>query len=50
MQGYQRKDEIIVTQSPLPETMVDFWRLVHDYKVHTIVALNIVSNGVLIYV
>lgn len=39
LQGYQQ-NEYIVTPMPLPKTMVDFWRLVRDFKVATIVKLN----------
>ncbi|XP_072172635.1 receptor-type tyrosine-protein phosphatase T-like [Diadema setosum] len=38
--GYTRKDAFIGTQSPLPHTVVDFWRLVYDYNITTIVMLN----------
>ncbi|XP_060083383.1 receptor-type tyrosine-protein phosphatase kappa-like [Ylistrum balloti] len=30
----------IVTQAPLPETIVDFWRLVYDHDCYTIIVLN----------
>ena len=30
----------IVTQSPLPRTNVDFWRLVSDHECGTVVTLN----------
>ncbi|XP_071512152.1 receptor-type tyrosine-protein phosphatase T-like [Diadema antillarum] len=38
--GYTRKDAFIGTQSPLRHTVVDFWRLVYDYNITTIVMLN----------
>ncbi|KAL3878255.1 hypothetical protein ACJMK2_030620 [Sinanodonta woodiana] len=31
---------LIVTQMPLPDTVIDFWRLVYDYEVQSIVMLN----------
>lgn len=37
--GNQRQN-VIMTQAPLPETIEDFWRLVFDYKCHTIIMLN----------
>ncbi|XP_070563085.1 receptor-type tyrosine-protein phosphatase alpha-like [Ptychodera flava] len=40
LQGYMRKDAYIATQMPLPNTIVDFWRMVYDYKSSTIVMLN----------
>ncbi|XP_072172636.1 receptor-type tyrosine-protein phosphatase S-like [Diadema setosum] len=38
--GYTKKDAFLGTQTPLPNTVIDFWRLVFDYKVSTIVMLN----------
>ncbi|XP_041475784.1 receptor-type tyrosine-protein phosphatase T-like [Lytechinus variegatus] len=38
--GYTKKDMFIGTQTPLPDTVVDFWRLIFDYKISTIVMLN----------
>ncbi|XP_071811254.1 uncharacterized protein [Apostichopus japonicus] len=34
------KDAFIMTQSPLPSTAEDFWRMVHDYDCAAIVCLN----------
>ncbi|KAL3878258.1 hypothetical protein ACJMK2_030623, partial [Sinanodonta woodiana] len=31
---------LIVTQMPLPDTVIDFWRLVYEYEVQSIVMLN----------
>ncbi|KAL8625683.1 hypothetical protein ACOMHN_043958 [Nucella lapillus] len=41
---YQRRDGLLVTQMPLPNTVSDFWRLVYDHKCHTIVMLNDVDD------
>ncbi|XP_071512153.1 receptor-type tyrosine-protein phosphatase T-like, partial [Diadema antillarum] len=38
--GYTKKDAFLGTQTPLPNTVIDFWRLVFDYKISTIVMLN----------
>ena len=45
-QGFQVKEELIVTQTPLPDTIVDFWRLVHDYKCNLVVSLNTLGSQV----
>ena len=39
-QGFHRLTEYIVAQMPLAATIVDFWRLVRDFEVSTIVKLN----------
>ncbi|CAI8026225.1 Receptor-type tyrosine-protein phosphatase delta [Geodia barretti] len=38
--GYNRRQEYIATQGPLPNTVEDFWRLVWDYNVFSIVMLT----------
>uniref|UniRef100_A0A2C9LYX6 protein-tyrosine-phosphatase n=1 Tax=Biomphalaria glabrata TaxID=6526 RepID=A0A2C9LYX6_BIOGL len=35
--GHRRTDEFIVTQTPLNNTAFDFWKMVQDYQVQTIV-------------
>ncbi|CAB4029490.1 receptor-type tyrosine- phosphatase S, partial [Paramuricea clavata] len=45
VQGYLGRDYFIATQSPLPDTINDFWRLVHWQKSSTIVLLNNVKDG-----
>ncbi|XP_076441135.1 receptor-type tyrosine-protein phosphatase T-like [Babylonia areolata] len=41
---FRRRDGLLVTQMPLPNTVTDFWRLVYDHKCHTIVMLNDVDD------
>ena len=40
IQGYNRVKEYIATQGPLPNTINDFWRLIWDHDVCTIVMLT----------
>ncbi|KAK3576165.1 hypothetical protein CHS0354_016972 [Potamilus streckersoni] len=38
--SYLRRDAFIITQTPLPNTVVDFWRLIYDHNSYCIVMLN----------
>ncbi|WAR24853.1 PTPRT-like protein, partial [Mya arenaria] len=38
--GYKKKGAFIVTQTPLEATKTDFWRLVVEHNVHTVVMMN----------
>ncbi|XP_071954377.1 receptor-type tyrosine-protein phosphatase T-like [Antedon mediterranea] len=39
--GYGLQDnKYVVTQAPMPNTVSDFWRLIYEYNLHTIVMLN----------
>ena len=31
---------MVATQTPLPNTVINFWRLIYDQRCHTIVMLN----------
>ena len=44
LQGYKRRHEFISTQMPLSTTKNDFWRLVEEHDVHTIVMMNALSE------
>ncbi|XP_033120974.1 receptor-type tyrosine-protein phosphatase epsilon-like [Anneissia japonica] len=40
--GYgQRGDKYLVTQAPMTNTVSDFWRMIYDYRLYTIVMLNV---------
>lgn len=39
-QGYRQKDYFIATQGPLTHTVQDFWRMVWEWKCHSIVMLT----------
>ncbi|XP_035699666.1 receptor-type tyrosine-protein phosphatase mu-like [Branchiostoma floridae] len=38
--GYKQRDVYIATQAPLPNTVLDMWRLVYDYRISSVVMLN----------
>ncbi|XP_077981808.1 receptor-type tyrosine-protein phosphatase T-like [Glandiceps talaboti] len=38
--AYIQKNAFLVTQMPMPNTVIDFWRMVYDYKSYSIVMLN----------
>ena len=40
LQGYTMKNAFIATQGPLPDTIADFWRMVWEYKCHTVIMLT----------
>ncbi|PNI33397.1 PTPRE isoform 4 [Pan troglodytes] len=42
--GYRQKDYFIATQGPLAHTVEDFWRMIWEWKSHTIVMLTEVQE------
>ena len=38
--GYRRADEFICTEWPMQDTMPDFWSMVYDHDIKTVVVLN----------
>uniref|UniRef100_A0A8C1I3E8 protein-tyrosine-phosphatase n=2 Tax=Cyprinus carpio TaxID=7962 RepID=A0A8C1I3E8_CYPCA len=40
LDGYRQKDYFIATQAPLAHTVQDFWRMVWEWKCHSIVMLT----------
>ncbi|XP_066298000.1 uncharacterized protein [Branchiostoma lanceolatum] len=40
LDGYKRKDAFLVTQSPLPGTVSDFWRMLSDHRSVSVIMLN----------
>ncbi|XP_012939263.1 receptor-type tyrosine-protein phosphatase F [Aplysia californica] len=42
--GYLRKNQFIITQTPLHTTIIDFWKLIYDHDVRTIVMVENFKN------
>ena len=40
MQGYRQRGAYIATQTPMENTMSDFWRMIWEYKNRSIVVVN----------
>ena len=40
LSGYLVKDKYVVTEWPLPDTVIDFWRMIFEFKYDVIVMLN----------
>ncbi|XP_074593902.1 protein tyrosine phosphatase 69D isoform X2 [Brevipalpus obovatus] len=45
VQGYDRNLSFIVTQDPLEKTIPDFWRMIYEQKITTIVMLSEIGEG-----
>ena len=43
-QSYLTRDQNIVTQMPLPNTIPDIWRMIYDYNLRTIVMMNTLDS------
>jgi len=43
--SFLKRRDLIITQMPLPHTVGDFWRLIHDYNVSTVVMLNDITEA-----
>jgi len=40
LKGYRASNAYIITQMPLPHTVIDLWRMIYEHKCGTIVMLN----------
>ncbi|XP_061724714.1 tyrosine-protein phosphatase 69D [Cydia pomonella] len=45
IEAYDNSEGFIITQDPLPNTIVDFWRMVSEHNVSTIVMLSELGEG-----
>ena len=45
IQGFKNHDSFIATQMPFPHTIDDFWLLIYDVNVHTIVLLDEIDHA-----
>ena len=43
--SYKQKNAYILTQCPLPKTVLDFWRMVCEHGSSTIIMLNTLDEG-----
>jgi protein tyrosine phosphatase len=43
IQGYDNSESFIITQDPLESTIADFWRMVSEQSISTLVMLSDVS-------
>lgn len=39
-QGYKAQNMFLLTQTPMENTIGDFWRMMYDYKASIVVALD----------
>jgi len=44
-QGYKQRGAYILTQAPLDNTIEDFWCMISQYEIGTIVMLNSLKEG-----
>ena len=45
MQGYGRPNAYIAAQGPMPVTVGDFWRMIYEHRITTIVMLTKFNEG-----
>ncbi|KAL4712464.1 hypothetical protein ACJJTC_007480 [Scirpophaga incertulas] len=45
IEAYDNSEGFIITQDPLPTTILDFWRMVSEHNVSTIVMLSEIGEG-----
>lgn len=49
IQGYGRANAYIAAQGPMPNTIGDFWRMIWEHRLSTIVMLTKVTEGGKVY-
>lgn len=50
IEGYDNSESFVITQDPLETTIADFWRMISEQCISTIVMLSDVSITLLFYV
>lgn len=45
IEGYDNSESFIITQDPLEETIADFWRMVSEQGINTIVMISEIGDG-----
>lgn len=40
MEGYDNSESFIITQDPMDETIGDFWRMISEQSINTIVMIS----------
>lgn len=45
MQGYDRSLSFIITQDPLESTVIEFWRMIKEQSITTLVMLSEIGEG-----
>lgn len=45
IEGYDNSESFIITQDPLEETIADFWRMVSEQGINTIVMVSEIGDG-----
>lgn len=48
--SYRQRNAFILTQSPLPKTVIDFWRMVSEHGTTSVIMLNAVDEGDVCYI
>lgn len=43
--SYRQRNAFILTQSPLPTTVTDFWRMIFEHGSTSVVMLNAIDEG-----
>lgn len=44
IEGYDSTENFIITQDPLETTIVDFWRMISEQSISTLIMISEVNN------
>lgn len=45
IEGYDNSESFIITQDPMDETIADFWRMISEQSINTIVMISEIGDG-----